>query len=212
MGPRPQGVSRSPQPQRPARRGSREGLRPPLRQGSFLETPHPGGVRLAPGQRGEPREAPTPPGPQPGSRCGCASCRGCGSGSGRAAACASFAAAAPRPRAPDLSRQWPPGRSQGHMAEGDAGSDQRQVRPRRGADLQARLGLASPSRASSAEGPSTRGRPGAACTARAAGRDMCSTAFHFLGAFFRPSAPAGLSRASAGRACLGRCPRQANST
>ncbi|XP_019511726.1 PREDICTED: protein IMPACT isoform X2 [Hipposideros armiger] len=52
--------------------------------------------------------------------------RGCGSGSGSAAACASFAAAAPRPRAPDLSRQWPPGRSQGHMAEGDAGSDQRQ--------------------------------------------------------------------------------------
>lgn len=47
----------------------------------------------------------------------------------------------------------------GHMAEGDAGSDQRQVRPQRGADLQARLGLVSPPRASSAEGASARGHP-----------------------------------------------------
>lgn len=43
--------------------------------------------------------------------------------------------APPRPRAPDLGRWQQSGRSRGHMAEGNAGSDQRQVRPRRGADL-----------------------------------------------------------------------------
>lgn len=43
--------------------------------------------------------------------------------------------APPRPRAPDLGRWRQSGRSRGHMAEGDAGSDQRQVRPRRGAGL-----------------------------------------------------------------------------
>ena len=85
--------------------------------------------------------------------------RGCGSGSGLAAARAPLTAAAPRPRTPDLGRRWPPGSSRGHMAEGDTGSDQRQVRPWRGADLQARLGLVSPSRASSAEGTSARGHP-----------------------------------------------------
>uniref|UniRef100_A0A3Q1M412 Protein IMPACT n=2 Tax=Bos taurus TaxID=9913 RepID=A0A3Q1M412_BOVIN len=53
--------------------------------------------------------------------------RGCGSGSGLAAARAPLTAAAPRPRTPDLGRRWPPGSSRGHMAEGDTGSDQRQV-------------------------------------------------------------------------------------
>lgn len=84
---------------------------------------------------------------------------GCGSGSHRAAARAPLAAAVPRPHAPDLGWRRPLGRSRGHMAEGDAGSDQRQVRARRGADLQAGLGVASPPRASSAEGPSAGGRP-----------------------------------------------------
>lgn len=89
------------------------------------------------------------------ARCG----PGCDSGSHRAAAGALLAATAPRPHAPDLGRRRPLGRSRGHMAEGDAGSDQRQVRARRGADLQAGLGLASPPRASSAEGPSARDHP-----------------------------------------------------
>ncbi|KAJ8776560.1 hypothetical protein J1605_015149 [Eschrichtius robustus] len=45
---------------------------------------------------------------------------------GGAAARARLTVAAPRPRAPDLGRWWPLGRSRGHMAEGDGGSDQRQ--------------------------------------------------------------------------------------
>ncbi|XP_040488566.1 protein IMPACT isoform X2 [Ursus maritimus] len=56
------------------------------------------------------------------ARCG----PGCDSGSHRAAAGALLAATAPRPHAPDLGRRRPLGRSRGHMAEGDAGSDQRQ--------------------------------------------------------------------------------------
>lgn len=80
-----------------------------------------------------------PPGPQPGSRCEPLCVVGLrfrvGRAAGSAAGRARFTVAAARPRSPDLGRRWPLGRSRGHMAEGDAGSDQRQVRPRRGADL-----------------------------------------------------------------------------
>lgn len=103
---------------------------------------------------------------------------GCDSGLHRAAIRAPPGAALPRPRAPDLGKQRPAGRSRGHMAEGDSGSDQRQVRPRRGADLQARLGLASPPRAASTEDPLPGAAPVPACSVRA------SSALHLLGAGF----------------------------
>lgn len=60
----------------------------------------------------------------------------------------------------------PPGRSRGHMAEGDSGSDQRQVRPRRGADPQAGLGLASPPRPLPPRGPTPGAAPGPTCPLR----------------------------------------------
>lgn len=121
---------------------------------------------------------------------------------GRAATSAPLAAAAPRPRTPDLGRRRPPGCSRGHMAEGDAGSDQRQVRARRDADLQARLGLASPSRASSAERPSVRGRP------HSRPRRLLHRVTFSWRLFSADRPPASRSRASAGSACLRRCRRQ----
>lgn len=103
---------------------------------------------------------------------------GCGSGSHSAATRPPLGASLPRPRGLDLGKRRPASRSRGHMAEGDAGSDQRQVRPRRGADLQARLGLASPPRAASTEGPLPGAAPVPACSVRA------SSALHLLGAGF----------------------------
>lgn len=115
--------------------------------------------RVAGATRPQRRQPPAQPGPQPGSkgeprgvaglrfRVG-SSCRP------RSAHCRSAPAPALRPGQAVAARQ-----PRGHMAEGDAGSDQRQVRPQRGADLQARLGLVLPPWASSAEGASARGHP-----------------------------------------------------
>lgn len=154
-------ASRSPPLPRVSRRRSQENLgRPSGRTAS--PGPHwGGGVRRAPDQGREPQLLGTPLTTWPATRKQMRAARhgpGCGSGLDRATACASLAVAAPRPRPPDLGRWRQQGRSPGHMAEGDAGSDQRQVRPRRGADLQAWLGLVSPPRASSAEGPSAQVR------------------------------------------------------
>ncbi|XDA88556.1 hypothetical protein R6Z07F_018202 [Ovis aries] len=84
-----------------------------------------GGERLA--RRGPSAGSPLPNlARNPEAKASRAAWRGYGSGSGLAAARAPLTAAAPRPRTPDLGRRWPPGSSRGHMAEGDAGSDQRQ--------------------------------------------------------------------------------------